>query len=99
METKEKIKKVITVSILNILLPTIDIFSDLIFIISLLNLNTSESYSDGKKVQYAIPLLFFFLLNYSMSFFAWFRFEKEKLKTIIFPLLVFYPQFCKYPDF
>ena len=48
METKEKVKKVITVFTLNIVLPTVDIFSDLIFIIGLIFFEAYE----GNETKY-----------------------------------------------
>ena len=106
MERKEVFKKVITVFLLNIVLPTVDIFSDLIFILGLFFFEAYDEtkyYSRGdydreKKIAptYAIALLVFFLLNYVMSFMAWYRYEKEKLKTFAAPLFCLYPQFCKH---
>ena len=105
MERKEVIKKSLTVAILNVILPTVDVFLDLRFIIYLFDIGPFDesklrikSYYEDEKEQspkYAIALLFFFLLNYVLSFLAWFRYEEKRLKTLIFPLLNLYPQFCK----
>ena len=99
------IKKSLTVAILNIILPTFDVYFDLSFIIYLFkdigpfDADRLRYWYEKEKEQspkYAIALLFFFLLNYVLCFLAWFRYEEKKLKTLIFPLLNLYPQFCKY---
>ena len=106
MERKEVIKKSLTVAILNIILPTFDVYSDLSFIIYLFKdigpyderKYWNRYWHDKEKEQspkYAIALLFFFLLNYLLCFLAWFRNEEKRLKTLIFPILNVYPQFCK----
>ena len=105
MERKEVIKKSLTVVILNIILPTFDVYSDLSFIIYLFDIGPYDElkwsirywYNKEKEhsPKYAIALLFFFLLNYLLCFFAWFRYDEKRLKTLIFPFLNLYPQFCK----
>ena len=102
MDNKEKAKKIVTVITLNLILPTLDIFSDLGFIIELFTWDEYEYIQDEwdennlnfLKRRYGIALSFFFLLNYLMCFLAWYRKEQEKLETFIFPLMNIYPQFC-----
>ena len=108
METKEKVKKVVTVFLLNIVLPTVDIFTDLFFIVELLALDPEQeeirwlreiknlelNKINFKRIQFGIALLFFFLLNYGMTFGAWFRYEEDKSKTLVYPLFNIYPQLC-----
>ena len=43
----------------------------------------------------ATALLIPFILNYIFTMACWMRSE-EKIKTLIFPLLNIYPQFCEY---
>ena len=103
------IKKALTVGILNVVLPTVDVFTDLSFIIYLFDIGHFDGagwysgyYYVKQKEQspkYAIALLFFFLLNYVMSFLAWLRYEEKSLKTLIVPFLNLYPQFCKQQSF
>merc|ERR1739848_190820 len=71
-------------TILGVVVPTADVFSDLFLII--------ELYSGGHK-WYATTLLIPFLLNYILAWIAWGRLETNKLKTFLCPALNLYPQY------
>ena len=95
MNNKEKAKKIVVVIILNIVLPTLDIFSDLGFIFELFTYDENYQHLNVLRRKYGLSLSFFFLLNYLLCFAAWYRHEEDKLKTFIFPMMNIYPQFCK----
>ena len=87
MNTKEKLKNVIPIFLFNILLPTADIVTDLELIIKL--------FLGNKYGVVGTALLIPFTLNYIFTMACWMR-SKEKIQTIIFPVLNIYPQFCEY---
>ena len=88
----EKWRNIVPIVIFNIILPTVDVGSDLYFIVSK---NLGPHPYDLQQVT--IAMVFFFLLNYIMCFVTWIRLEKDsKIFTFIYPLLNLYPQFCKY---
>ena len=66
METKEKIKKIILVTILNIVLPTADVFSDLRLIVELWKVSF-ELRNGWFMKDSAIALLFFFIFFYCIK--------------------------------
>ena len=49
----------------------------------------------GNDPIYATALFLPFLLNYLVSFYTWKRICKKKMKTFIFPLFNFFPQYGK----
>ena len=90
MKLKTKLRIILPIVILNIILPTIDIATDLRVIIELFLFGTKRTMIAGSAMF--VP----FLLNYLMGFHTWFRLEKEKAKTFIFPFLDMFPQLCEY---
>ena len=89
MNNIEKLKNVIPIFLFNILLPTADIVTDLELIIKLFL---------GNWHEVGTALLIPFTLNYIFTMACWMR-SKEKIQTIIFPVLNIYPQFCEYMYF
>jgi len=79
------IKQSVTVLLLNIVLPTIDIYSDLYLIVKLLY--------NGHPV-WSVLLLVPFLLNYFLTWFLWWRIDKTKHTSWVYVALSWYPQFC-----
>ena len=78
-----------TIIMFNILLPTIDTWSDMRLVIKLYK---------GAHTKLATVMFLPFLLNYVWCFFSFFRREKNNFKkifTFIFPLLNLYPQYGK----
>ena len=96
---------ILTVLVLNIILPTLDTYSDIILVAKLYNgaarrewNRETQELEDGDIVRhpvYASVLLVPFLLNYVACCYTFFREEKYKKYTFIFPLLNLYPQFGK----
>ena len=86
MDTKEKNIMVIQIILLYIILPTADVFTDLLLICKLFM---------GSFIGEAIALFIPFSLNYIFTLACWILSE-EKTRTLIFPLLIIYPQFCKF---
>ena len=93
---------ILTVLVLNILLPTIDTFTDINLVIKLCNgvdgkkwsRETEEwEYGHYSHPVYGSLLLLPFLLNYLICWYTFYREEKYKKYTFIFPLLNLYPQF------
>ena len=112
MNAKNKLKNVIPLLLFNILLPTADVVTDLHLIIKLYREGVkyklvckdpedrmiNEMFcEDEYEWLYgaATALLIPFILNYIFTMACWMRSE-EKIKTLIFPLLNIYPQFCEY---
>ena len=65
-------------------LPTVDVYSDVAL--------TTKLYVYG-QAKWAGLLLGPLLLNYALSWYAWFTYEKRKKTTWIAALVGFYPQF------
>ena len=78
-------KDIILLLVLNITLPTFDVYSDLYLIIRL--------FINGHP-KYAGSLLTPFLLNYVLTWLLWWRMDKRKLLSWIPVLLCCYPQYC-----
>ena len=77
---------VIQIILFYIFLPTADVFTDLLLIYKLYM---------GSFIGEAIALFIPFSLNYIFTLGCWIL-SKEKTRTLIFPLLIIYPQFCKF---
>ena len=117
--TKTKLKMILPIVLLNIVLPTVDVFTDLLMTIKLFTGGYACNYHDYYKCidatdrdlycssnnntacnlqthpKFGTALLVPFLLSYIACFFTWARLNKNKKKTLIFPLLNIYPQFGK----
>lgn len=83
--SREKIKETLTIFVLNIALPTCDVFSDLFLIIKLLK--------NGHSI-WSVLLLVPFLLNYFLTWFLWWRIDKMRRFSWVSAALSWYPQFC-----
>jgi len=76
-------KEIFLLALLNILLPTVDVYSDLALVTKL--------YYNGHP-KWASLLLVPFLVNYTLCWIAWFTTEKQRKFTWIAALLGCYPQ-------
>ena len=83
LTTGQKFKEILLIFILNIGLPTADIYSDLSLIV--------EFFTKG-HLNYATFLLVPFLLNYILTWINWSRIDEQKLMTWVACLLGCYPQ-------
>ena len=82
-----EVMTILTILILNILLPTADVVTDINLAIKL--------FSEG-HLKMTTALTIPFLLNYIVCFYTFFRLTKSKKKYLfIFPLLDLYPQYGK----
>ena len=82
-----EVATILTIVLLNILLPTADVFTDIILVIKL--------YTGGHPAI-AIVLLIPFLLNYIVCLYTFFRLTtNRRTYDFIFPLLNLYPQYGK----
>ena len=88
---------ILTVLVLNILLPTIDTFTDINLVTKLYNGAEGRDWEPGHHSHpvYASVLLVPFLLNYVACWYTFYREARYKKYTFIFPLLNLYPQFGK----
>ena len=100
-----EVASILTVLVLNIFLPTLDTYSDIILVTKLYigaegidyNRETGD-WEWGHIIHhpvYASVLLVPFLLNYVACWYAFYREARYKKYTFIFPLLNLYPQFGK----
>ena len=101
-----EVASILTVLVLNIFLPTLDTYTDIILVTKLYNgapVHTKWN-NDGRIVPdygseidshpvYASVLLVPFLLNYVACWYTFYREARYKKYTFIFPLLNLYPQF------
>ena len=90
-----EVKTILIILVLNIALPTLDSFTDTNLVVKLFlgaGKRSGDWYSHPK---YASVMFIPFLLNYFFCFIPFFRKEKNKKFTFIFPLLNIYPQFGK----
>ena len=88
-----EVKPILILFVLNIILPTLDIGTDINLVYKLY-----RGAEDWRGVwenhpKMATALLTPFLLNYIFCFICFFRKEKNKKFTFIFALLDIYPQF------
>ena len=83
MEDVDPFKEIFLLALLNIVLPSADVYSDLALV-------TKLYHNDHPK--YASLLLGPFLVNYTLCWIAWFTTEKQKKFTWISALLGCYPQ-------
>lgn len=79
-----EVSTILTLLVLNILLPTLDTFTDINLVAKLYH---------GSHPVFASVLLVPFLLNYLACWYTFFEEERSKKYTFIFPLLNLYPQF------
>ena len=85
-KVKKILPKVLPILLLNVILPTADVGTDLVLITKLYKLSLP---------YLASSLLFFFLLNYMMGLVTCIRLEGGKWVPLITALFNFYPQYCK----
>ena len=76
-------KEIFLLALLNVALPTLDVYSDLALITKLYN---------NQLPKWATSLLVPFLVNYALCWIAWFTTEKQKKLSWIAALLGCYPQ-------
>ena len=82
-----EVMTILTILILNILLPTADVVTDINLAIKL--------FSEG-HLKMTTALTIPFLLNYIVCFYTFFRLTNNRKRyTFIFPLLNLYPQYGK----
>ena len=90
-----EVKSILIILALNIILPTIDILTDINLVYKLYR-GASSSYGVPfleDRPMMATAMLIPFLLNYIACFVTFFRKEKNKKFFFIFALLNIYPQF------
>ena len=90
-----EVATILTILILNIVLPTLDTATDINLVIKLY-----KGAEDPRGIPVSHPvmataMLLPFLLNYVVCLYTFFRQERNKKYTFIFALLNFYPQFGK----
>ena len=102
-----EVASILTVLVLNIFLPTLDTYTDIILVTKLYNgaHRHSKWNYDKQRMEpdyeseivphpvYASVLLVPFLLNYVVCWYTFYREARYKKYTFIFPLLNLYPQF------
>ena len=92
---------ILTILILNIVLPTLDTVTDLNLVVKLyVGANDTDQSSDtyGENVSHprmATAMLLPFLTNYVVCLYTYFRLERIKKYSFILTLLNLYPQFGK----
>ena len=77
------LKEIFLLALLNVALPTVDVYSDLAL--------ATKLYYNGHP-KWASSLLVPFLVNYTLCWIAWFTTEKQRKFTWIAALLGCYPQ-------
>ena len=85
MEEVDPLKETLILGALNVILPTVDVYSDLA-LVTKLYLHENKHYIWGSN------LLIPFLINYTLCWFAWFTTDKQKKFAWIAALLGCYPQ-------
>ena len=99
-----EVASILTVLVLNIFLPTLDTFTDIILVTKLYNgaegrdlrrETGNYEYGHHSHPVFASVLLGAFLLNYVACWYTFYREARYKKYTFIFPLLNLYPQFGK----
>ena len=94
MEDVNLFKEIFLLVLLNILLPTVDVYSDLALVTKLYygKCEYRIRVSIKPHPKWASLLLVPFLVNYTLCWIAWFTTEKQKKFTWIAALLGCYPQ-------
>ena len=94
MEDVNQFKEIFLLVLLNILLPTVDVYSDLALVTKLYygKCEYRIRVSIKPHPKWATLLLVPFLVNYTLCWIAWFTTEKQKKFTWIAALLGCYPQ-------
>ena len=83
MEEVNPFKETFLMGSFKVVLPTMDVYSDIAL--------ATKLYI-RQHYMWATSLLLPFLINYALSWFAWFTYEKQKKFSWIAPLLGCYPQ-------
>ena len=91
MEEVNPFKEIFLLLLLNIALPTVDVYSDLLLVTTLYNYRDPKWAPNGHP-KWASLLLGPFLVNYTLCWIAWFTTEKQRKFTWIAALLGCYPQ-------
>jgi hypothetical protein len=84
LSTKQKIKEMMLLIVFNVLLPSLDVYSDIALIVKFIS---SDHYN------WAGLLIVPFTLNYLLTWGVWWRLDKMKKKYWIAVALACYPQF------
>ena len=84
-QVTEKVKDICALAVLNIVLPTVDVYSDLYLVIKL--------WSNGHP-RWASGLLAPFLLNYILTWITWYKLETKARLSWIPAFFSCYHQFC-----
>ena len=85
MEDVNPFKETFLLGTLNVGLPTVDVYSDLV-------LSTKLYLHVNRHYIYATSLLIPFFINYALGWRAWYKSKRQKKYTWIFALLASYPQ-------
>lgn len=83
MEEVHPFKETFLMSSFKVVLPTMDVYSDIALATKL---------CIKQHYMWATSLLLPFLINYTLCWFAWFNYERQKKLSWIAPLLGCYPQ-------
>ena len=100
-----EVMTILTILILNIVLPTLDTATDINLVVKLYR-GANDTYKrwdgrilgSGEHIYHpvmATAMLLPFVLNYLVCLYTSFRLERNKICTFIFALLNLYPQFGK----
>ena len=92
MEDVNLFNEIFILALLNILLPTVDVYSDLALVTKLYYGQYDHYGSYNGHPKWASLLLGPFLVNYTLCWIAWFTAEKQRKFTWIAALLGCYPQ-------
>lgn len=81
--------------VLRVVLPTLDVYSDLLLLLTHLppGLEVVEEVGGGGRCSLGLLLLSPFLLHHLLAWVAWWRVEEGKRCTWVFPALSCYPQY------
>jgi len=92
---RDKLLDSICITVFNIVLPTLDVYSDLVLIITHLHykLPLLPDLPSSHEINFGILLLPPFLINYLLTWLAWWRLEKKHQCSWFFPLFSCYPQY------
>jgi len=83
--SRGKIKETVLLVLLHILLPTVDIFTDLLLV--------GRFYYYGEHPGWGTMMFLPFLANYTISWYAWFHADKRKMIGALAALFCWYPQY------
>ena len=91
----QKTKELLSVLLLSIVLPTVDVITDIILVVKLYTVNFECKVECVSPTSLATAMMIPCLVNYLVCFYNWFRLDQNKKKTLLFPLLNCYPQYGK----